>query len=212
MYGNTGPPARQPLHELYGFPRNARVVLFLGRLHPQKGAHLLAEAFPRLRGCVSNATLLIAGPDEWGLAGRLQELATAGGDGSGVIFTGPVDGDLKRDLLARADLFCLPSEGEGFSVAVLEALASGTPVLLSPDCHFPEVEAAGAGRVAPRNAPAIAAAIEEMMSDPDRLQSMGVAARRFVASRYDWEGIVDRILDLYRAVLERGTVREGAAA
>jgi glycosyltransferase involved in cell wall biosynthesis len=190
----------QPLHEIYGFPQHAPVVLFLGRLHPQKGAHLLLEAFARLHGKVPDATLIVAGPDEWGLAGRLHEMAT-GTERSRGIFTGPVDGDLKRDLLARADLFCLPSEGEGFSVAVLEALASGTPVLLSPACNFPEVEEAGVGRVVSRDPEAIAAAMAHMLSDRDHLRSMGAAARRFVATCYDWECIVDRLLDLYARVL-----------
>ena len=201
----------QPLHEIYGFPQHAPVILFLGRLHPQKGAHLLVDAFYRLQGKVPDATLIVAGPDEWGLAGSLSELAPTGTERSRAIFTGPVDGDLKRDLLARADLFCLPSEGEGFSVAVLEALASGTPVLLSPACNFPEVEEAGVGRVVSRDPDAIAAAMAHMLSDRDHLRSMGAAARRFVASRYDWECIVDRLLDLYARVLAQRAAATGGS-
>ena len=71
-----------------------------------------------------------------------------------------VSGSEKLDWLARASLFSLPSAAEGFSMAVLETIASSTAVLLSPGCHFPEVETAGAGRIVPQDPAALAAALE----------------------------------------------------
>jgi glycosyltransferase involved in cell wall biosynthesis len=65
------------------------------------------------------------------------------------------------------------------------------------------------GLVVSRDPEAIAAAIEHMLSDRDHLRSMGAAARRFVASRYDWEYIVDRLLDVYSQVLaQRATATD----
>ena len=130
-----------------GVDERHTVVLFLGRIHPIKGADRLLEAFLQVKLDLPDALLVLAGPDEFGLEGRLRHRTDAAGLARSVIFPGMVEGVTKNQLLARADLFCLPSTAEGFSMAVLEALASGTPVLLSPGCHFPEVEQAGAGRI-----------------------------------------------------------------
>ena len=93
----------------------------------------------------------MAGPDEWGMVEKFRQEIMKCGHGKRVLFPGMVTGEAKQGLLARADLFCLPSDAEGFSMAVLEALANSTAVLLSPGCHFPEVERAGAGRVVSLN-------------------------------------------------------------
>src|ERR1043166_4787482 len=103
-----------------------------------------------------NAVLTIAGPDEWGLEAQWRQRTHERGR---VVFPGMVSGDEKADLLARADLFCLPSTAEGFSNAVLEALASATAVMLSPQCNFPEVESANAGVVVDADAGRMAAAM-----------------------------------------------------
>ena len=114
-----------------------------------------------------------------------------------VIFPGMVQGRLKTTLLARADLFCLPSDAEGFSMAVLEALASSTAVLLSPGCHFPEVEDAGAGRIASTDPTALADALRDMVVDRQMLNRMGAAGLRLVTEHYTWERITDSMLDVY---------------
>jgi glycosyltransferase involved in cell wall biosynthesis len=114
-----------------------------------------------------------------------------------------VSGLEKFDLLARADLFCLPSAAEGFSMAVLESLASSTPVLLSPGCHFPEVEKAGAGRIVETNPEAMGDALAELLAEPARLQEMGRLGRGFVAREYTWDHITDQLVDAYREGLAR---------
>lgn len=188
---------------------DARVLLFLGRLHPRKGADLLLEAFLRLQEEREDDVLVFAGPDEWGLETAFRDRAARMPGAAGrVRFLGTIEGQEKADLLARADLFCLPSEGEGFSMAVLEAMASGTAVLLSPGCHFPEVEAAGAGRVVARASDALANALREMMPDPVRLRVMGEKARDLVRRDYTWDRVADQMLETYEEGLAR---RRGAA-
>ncbi|HZW35566.1 MAG TPA: glycosyltransferase, partial [Candidatus Deferrimicrobiaceae bacterium] len=125
---------------------------------------------------------------------------------------GMVEGEEKIDLLARADLFCLPSAGEGFSMAILEALASGTAVLISPGCHFPEVEAAGAGRIAPPEPGAIAAALTDLLAQPDGLRPMGLAGRRFVARSYTWDAIAAQLEEAYEEGVTRYNRSAGARA
>src|SRR5581483_10384580 len=140
----------------YGIPRSAPLILFLARLHPWKGADELLGAFRRIQAEVPDARLVMAGADECDAVSRWMPIAQSEGFASRLFFPGVVSGDEKSDLLQRAGVFCLPSQGEGLSMAILEALANATAVVLSPGCHFPEAEAAGAGVIAPRDEEAIA--------------------------------------------------------
>ena len=192
------PGARERVHRRWGVLPAAPVVLFLGRVHPTKGAETLLDAFTRVRERVPQAVLVMAGPDEW----RLTEAwAARAGPAGRVVFTGMLTGEEKADMLARADLFSLPSIGEGFSIAALEALAAQTAVMLSPGCHFPEVQEAGAGVIVPPEVGATAEALGDLLARPDRLRAMGRAGRALVADKYSWDAITDRLLALYeRAV------------
>lgn len=179
-------------------PSAARVILFLGRLHPHKGADRLVEAFVRASSLIPNAVLVMAGPDEFSLGERLRDMVTESGLQHRVFFPGMVSGELKKDLLARADLFCLPSVGEGFSMAILESLASGTPVMISPGCYFPEVENAGAGRVVAIEPEIMARTLVELMGNSHVLTEMGHKGRSFVAENYTWDMIAAKHEDAYR--------------
>jgi len=187
----------------WGIPAGARVILFMSRLHANKGADKLLRAFLQVQARFPEAVLVMAGPDEHGLERQLRLVVEEAGLTGRVIFPGMIGGSEKRDLLARADLFCLPSEGEGFSMAVLEALASGTPVLLSPGCHFPEAQAAGVGRTAPTEPAALAIVLSEMLQEPAALQSMRSRAREFVTQNYSWERVADQTLDAYAEGIDR---------
>lgn len=184
-------------------PPEAKVVLFLGRIHPIKGADKLLEAFLRIADRFPDSLLTLAGPDEFGLEERFRSRVASAGLEERVLFPGMMSGEEKIDLLARADLFVLPSDAEGFSMAVLEAMASETAVLLSPGCNFPEAEAAGAGRIAPADVPALETEMSGLLSDPERLKAMGRAGRRLVEERYAWERIVDDLVDAYEEGIRR---------
>ena len=178
------------------------VALFLGRLHPTKGVDVAVEACLRLDE--PRARLIVAGPDEFGLREGLERRVREAG--ARVRFLGSVGGELKSALLHRADLFVLPTVSEGFSIAVLEALAHGCPVLTTDGAHFPEIEQDGAGLVLARTADAFAEGIRVLAHDAGRRRAMGEAARRLVAERYTWERIVDRFEDLYKELAKPGTV------
>lgn len=179
------------------------VVLFLGRIHPIKGADRLFEAFLRVQKANPNAVLVMAGPDEFGIMSTFMQRVNETGLSERVIFTGMVQGELKTQLLARANLFCLPSDAEGFSMAILEALASSTAVLISHGCHFPEVEAAGAGRVVGTDLDHLSSALHAMLSDRSALESMGQEGRRLAVSHYSWNRITSDLLDVYEKGLSR---------
>lgn len=174
-----------------------KVVLFMARLHPSKGADRLLEAFLALTGEFPNAILVLAGPDEFGLERMFLGRAMSAGLRGKVIFPGMVTGSLKLSLLARADLFCLPSNGEGFSMAVLEALASSTAVLLTPGCNFPESERAGAGRVVRNDVASLTEGLRDLLSTPHELRQMGCRGVRLVNENYTWNRIADSLLEAY---------------
>jgi glycosyltransferase involved in cell wall biosynthesis len=183
-------------------PPQAVVILFMGRIHPIKGADTLLEAFLKIAASHPLAWLVVAGPDEWGAEHKMRARAVEAGIADRIVFTGMIEGEGKKDLLARADLFCLPSAGEGFSMAILEALASETAVLISPGCNFPEVVDAGAGRVVANDAADLSRAIASMISDLPNLRAMGVKGRAFVLGHYSWERIVDKTEAAYLSALD----------
>ena len=116
-----------------GFPqlRGRRFLLFLGRLHEKKGCELLIKAFSAMRNSAANQPLdlVVAGPcaDE----GYLRHLQRIAQSAAAVTFTGMLAGKRKWGAFSAADGFILPSHQENFGIAVVEALACGTPVLIS---------------------------------------------------------------------------------
>lgn len=193
-------PARDP-DSRWRIPPRSQLVLFMGRIHPIKGADRLVDAFMSIAQKIPSAVLVMAGPDEFGLEQQMRARVDRGGLTSRVIFTGMVSGEEKLDLLARADLFCLPSDAEGFSIAILEALASGTPVLISHGCHFPEVQEARAGVVVAPDTATLGPALVELLERPQELREMGVRGRAFVSGRYGWDQITDQMIDAYERAL-----------
>jgi glycosyltransferase involved in cell wall biosynthesis len=191
------PEAAERVRARFGVAPDALMILFLGRLHPIKGADKLLDVFQQIRNGFPRAVLMIAGPDEWGLEKQFRARVPAD---NRVIFPGMIGGEEKADVLARADLFCLPSLAEGFSNAVLESLASSTAVMLSPPCNFPEVESAKAGVVVDADVERMVPAMRELLGDPVRLRAMGEAGRRLVSEHYSWDLVTDSLIELYQKV------------
>jgi glycosyltransferase involved in cell wall biosynthesis len=182
---------------------NHFVILFMSRLHPQKGASRLLDAFLQSHHRLPNPLLVLAGPDEYGLEASFAEKVTQAGASGRVLFAGMVSGAAKTALLRRADLYSLPSDGEGFSMAVLEALAASTPVLISPGCHFDQVEKDKAGLIVDPLPERLADAMLRMSADRDELTAMGKRGRLLVERCYRWDQVVDSLLQTYGRAIER---------
>lgn len=173
-------------------------VLFLSRLHYKKGLDYLAEAFRLLASRHPDVMLVVAGPEEGAgeaFAARVAELGLS----DRVLMPGPLYGEAKLDALVDATCFCLPSRQEGFSVAIIEALAMGTPVVISEPCHFPEVATAGAGAVVPLQAEQIAGALEEMLKDAGLRARCAAAGVKLIREHYTWPRIAERCVEAYQA-------------
>ena len=183
-----------------------RVVLYLGRLHPKKGCDLLLQAFARLAHLDRRLHLAIAGPDEGGWQAGLQKLAQRCAIAARVTWTGPLYGDLKWDAMRAAEVFALPSHGENFGIAVAEALGCGLPVLISNQVSIsPDVEADGAGLVAPDDLAGSTATLERWLALPDeRREAMRVHARRCFVARYGSSRFATGVLDTVVCELAAG--------
>ena len=191
---------------------DAPYVLFLSRLHHKKGLDVLAEAFAGVARERPDVRPVVAGPD--GGARQPFERQVAGlGLAGRVHVVGPLYGADKLAALVDAACFCLPSRQEGFSVAVLEALACGVPVVVSDACHFPEVAEVGAGRVVPLDASAVATALAAVLASAEVRRRMGEAGRELVRNRFTWPAIARLSLDAYQdATRARLPSRSGLAS
>jgi glycosyltransferase involved in cell wall biosynthesis len=128
--------------------RGKRVLLFLSRIHEKKGCDLLIRAFARIARQDQDLRLVIAGPGDDALIARLKQEVRACGVDAQVVWTGMLSGDLKWAALCAAELFVLPSHQENFGIAIVEALASGTPVLITDRVNiWKEIAASGGGWV-----------------------------------------------------------------
>ena len=153
-YGTAGPTG-DPQMEVEGFYaehqelRGKRLVLFLGRLHEKKGCDLLLEAFARVLAADPQWHLVMCGPDQVGWQAKLMEMAERLRVGGRITWAGMVHGERKWGALRAAEIFVLPSHQENFGISVAEALACGTPALISNKVNiWREVEKGGAGIVA----------------------------------------------------------------
>ena len=191
-------PDRKLFHQQYKPLHNKPYILFLSRLHYKKGLDYLIDAFVELAGIDDQIHLVIAGPDG-GLKNEAEALVKKHLLGSRVHIVGPLYGDIKYSALTGAACFCLPSRQEGFSMAITEALACGTPVVISDQCHFDEVEAWGAGRVVPLEVSAVVKGLCDIIQcSAEERQQMSDKARRLVFENFSWHVIAEKILEAYK--------------
>lgn len=188
----------------YPHLRGRRIVLFLSRLHEKKGLKHLIEGWARVHRDMSDWHLVIVGPDD-GYEMQLKQAIATQNLSDSVTLTGPRSGEAKRQALAAAELFVLPSFSEGFSMAVLEALAAELPVLITPGCNFPEVERRGVGRVVAADVDGVEQGLRELLSfDTAELRQMGRRGRAMVENGYTWDQVAGETLELYRWLIDGG--------
>jgi glycosyltransferase involved in cell wall biosynthesis len=187
-------------------PRSGRArIVFVGRLDRQKRPDVLVRAFARAK---TDAELVLVGGGE--RAAEIESLARELGVGARTSLLGPRS-DVP-ELLSSADLFVLPSAGEGVSNALLEALASGVPAIATAIAPNREVLEDGTGLLVPLDdEAALASAIERVLGDPELAARLGAAGRARVERAYD----LARVADAYERVFAEAAaapVRERSTA
>ena len=169
-------------------PRAERpTVVSVGRLHPIKGLDRLIRAHALVLRDVPEGLLVIAGPGD-AYRKELERVAADAGVADSVTFPGFISQEEKIRLLRSAHVSALLSASEGLPMAALEAMACGTPVVLSEGCHF--VEADGrAGVVVPGDPESAARAISRLLGDGARREELGAGAAE-LARDYRAESVV----------------------
>lgn len=182
------------------FARGRPVVLFLGRVDWKKGLDRLIPAMALL----PEADLLVAGNDEGGYAAHLVEIADALGIGQRVVFCGPVYGAAKSMLFRRATVFALPSYSENFGNAVLEAMAEGCPVVVTPQVGAAAlVQESGGGLVSAGDPARLAESLGSLVKDARMRAEMGRRGQQAARERYSWDAVAARMAEVYRTVMQR---------
>jgi len=200
----TVPPSPERLEELHeivpAFGRWSRVLLCRSRIHEEKGLDMLVQAFNEVAGEFPDAGLLIAGmKQDLAFQAKVERLMAAGPAPDRMALTTALTGPRSQFLYLACDIFLLPSIAEGFSMALIEALASGRPVLITRYCHMPVVEAEGAGFVVDPTPSALAAGLRKLLSMSDEeLEVLGRNARQLFEQNYTWERISELLEMAYR--------------
>jgi glycosyltransferase involved in cell wall biosynthesis len=176
-----------------GIRRRRKRLLCVARLVRRKGLDVLIRA---LSLCTTHdLELVIAG--EGPREGALRRLAGELNLTDRVVFTGRVEGHALMELYRSADCFALPSTSESFSMALLEAMASGLPVVGSDVGGIPELVTDGINGilVPPAQVEALACALDTIFVDPGWRKAMGTANREKILRDYTWEAVVQQYID-----------------
>ncbi|MFQ5349494.1 MAG: glycosyltransferase family 4 protein [Thermoanaerobaculia bacterium] len=189
---------------------NAPVTVgYLARICPEKGLHLLVDAFIDLaeEPGAEDVRLEVGGwvgKRDRPYLGRLERRVRRAGLGERAIFHGELDGDAKRDLLRRIDLFSVPTTyRESKGLFVLEALAHGVPVVQPAHGAFPELIAATTGGllVEPDSTEALTTGLLELIRDPERRRRLGRLGRDAVERQFDSRTMAERTAAVYRNIV-----------
>jgi glycosyltransferase involved in cell wall biosynthesis len=193
-------PDPELFYQTFPHTRNKQLILFLGRVDPKKGLDILSVAFAQVHTQFPQTHLIIAGPDNIGFLPTAKSYFAEAGCLEAVTFTGMLTGSLKYSALAAASLYVAPSYSEGFSMSVLEGMASGLPCVITTGCNFPEAAAAQAARVVNIDADAITLALMQCLSNPQQAKKMGQSARQLIFEQYTWEHIAIKMMEVYTAI------------
>ncbi|MCE7030846.1 glycosyltransferase [Jiella avicenniae] len=212
-FGTSEPPARSQaqynaFRALLPALDTRPYLLFLSRIHEKKGCDLLVSAFATVASSQPGIDLVIAGPDQVGLKSRLEEQARQAGIGERIHFPGMVSGDAKWGAFRGAEAFILPSHQENFGIVVAEAMACGTPVLITEKVNiWREVAASGGGLVESDTLDGVTKLLQRWLSLPEaECSEMRLRARK----GYEMSFHIDAAARDLAAVLERVATRSAS--
>ncbi|MBP1911150.1 glycosyltransferase family 4 protein [Thermococcus stetteri] len=180
------------------------LILYVSRMSVRKGPHVLLNAFQNIARERGDATLVMVDSGE--MLPFLKAQAKFLGIEDRVRFMGYVPDGLLPKLYASADVFVLPSTtAEAFGIVVLEAMASGAPVVTTTVGGIPEVirESGSGVLVPPGDEASLAEAVLEILFDKELARKLGEAGRKAVERRYSWKVVAGEIESVYEEVLSR---------
>jgi glycosyltransferase involved in cell wall biosynthesis len=196
--GPQNDPGASPEPAYHALGGRPRIVLFVGQLHTYKGFQALLGAAQRM-GSRRDVLFVFAGPD---VRGNARQFTRAGAN---VRWLGAVDNALRDSLLNACTVLCVPSSRESFGSVVVEAWASGKPVVGGPAAATRELIEDGVdGWVVPQDPAAIAARLEQLLDNESLARDMGCRGKEKVERRFNWENIALAHLDIYERLTRAG--------
>lgn len=182
--------------------KDHRTLLFLGRIHPVKGLDILLPAWRAVQDRFPEWRLRIVGPDKRGYLSQMQQLASELRL-ERIEFSGALLGAQKWQAYRDADIFALPTYSENFGMAVAEALASGTPAIVSKGAPWSGLNSRQAGWWIDIGIDPLVACLEQaLVQSSNALTAMGLHGRDWMEAEYSWAHVGHQMVETYRWLLE----------
>ena len=201
-------PDAELFYQRFPNTRGKPIILFLGRIDPKKGLDLLAPAFATARLRFPESHLVVAGPDSIGFMSTAKKYFEEAGCLDAVTFTGMLTGEVKQAALTAASVYVAPSYSEGFSMSILEGMASGLPCVITSACNFPEAAAAKAAYVVDVDSQSIGSALLQCLNDTADAKALGDRAKTFILENYTWEQSAGKMIKAYESITKSSVLSD----
>lgn len=185
------------LRARYGIAESETVIVSTNRMEPVKGMTYLMAAIPSILSTFDKVTFLVAGDgSQW--EEFQQEIAKLGAQAEKVIFTGRLTNGEVQQVVNAADIYVQPSLMEGCSIAIIEAMACGKPVIAADVGGNPDIISKETGiLIEPRSSEALREALKICLTEPERRRDMGLAGRRRVELELNWRQLAKDVERVY---------------
>ncbi|MBD2364218.1 glycosyltransferase [Anabaena minutissima FACHB-250] len=198
--------ARYRLRQKLNIPVDEPVILFLSRLHHKKGLDYLIPALAKLAH--HRFTFILAGSGTPSYEAEIESLLISHGLCDRTRIVGFVEDETKDIFMQGSDLFVLTSHSENFAVSVLESLAVGVPVLVTPGVALASVVKENElGYVPDMNVLAITNALEDYFNSPQLAKKMGDHAQKLISNNYTWNHISNQLIEKYNQIIKQDEYR-----
>jgi glycosyltransferase involved in cell wall biosynthesis len=179
---------------------DGKTLLFVGRLIRNKGPQVFVRALPAVLDAHPDAKVQLVGTGP--MRDDLETLASNHDVADAVTFRGHIPS--VADAMRDAAVFCRPSFSEGLPLTLLEAMASGLPAVVTPVAGVPEVVDDGTtGYLVPTDdSDALGQTLSELLADREQRTAVGTAARDYVVKNHSWTARTEKVMQVYREVLE----------
>lgn len=182
----------QLIKDVFGLDKNS-YILFLGRIVPEKGIAYLIEAFKKLK---TDKKLVIAGGSS-DTDAFMQEIKRMARGNDRIIFTGFVQGQLLEELYSNNFVYVLPSDLEGMPLSLLEAMSYGSCCVVSDIAECVEVVEDKAVIFHKGSVEELRNTLQELINNEGRVNEYKSSASDFICSKYNWDNVVDKTIELY---------------
>lgn len=183
----------------WGIQKNRQIILFIGRIVPKKGVHVLLKAFASIQKEFPNALLVIAGDrsQDSSYVESLDEIVVERQLQDDVVWTGFLDEEEKKGVLSSATIFSHVSESEGLAMSILEAMAAGLPTIVSTECYMGDAARQQALKEVEYNVDSVASAFRHLLTDCSLRSKLSSTAKTYVHQQHSWRALAQQAIDIY---------------